>query len=271
MTSERTTTVAVTRPGAAAPVQLTVEEVGAGRPFLLLHGGAGPASVLPFAAHLAARRPARVIVPTFPGFNGTPRPEDLRDARGLAGLSVALLEQLDLRDVTVAGNSLGGWVTAEIALLGSERVSGVVILDGVGIEVPGHPVADFFSLTPQELADRSYHEPDRFRIDPANLSDAQRAIMGANRQAIALYAGQDMTDRTLAGRLAGVIVPTLVLWGLSDRIVDPEYGQAFAGAIPGARYQPLAGTGHMPQLETPALVLDPIWDFAEQSAVRPRG
>src|SRR5690242_15153531 len=124
-------------------VPLTVDEVGTGRPFLLLHGGAGPASFLSFASYLAERRPARVLVPTHPGFNGTPRPDGVADVRALAGLYVALLDQLDLRDVTVVGNSIGGWIAAELALLASPRVAGVVIMNGVGIAVPGHPVADF--------------------------------------------------------------------------------------------------------------------------------
>ena len=53
-------------------MELTIDEVGTGRPVLLLHGGAGQASVLPFASHLAAQRSARVLLPTHPGFNGTP-------------------------------------------------------------------------------------------------------------------------------------------------------------------------------------------------------
>jgi pimeloyl-ACP methyl ester carboxylesterase len=243
--------------------ELTVDEVGAGRPILLLHGGAGPFSVLSFAGQLADERAVRVLVPTHPGFNGTPRPDGIADVRALAGLYLALLDRLDLSGVTVVGNSIGGWIAAEIAARPGARVSGVVIVNGVGITVPGHPVADFFSLSFDELTERSYHDPDRFRLDPATVTERQKAIMGANREAIAVYAGQGMTDPTLAERLAGVTVPTLVLWGQSDRIVDPDYGRAFAAAIPGARYRPIEGSGHLPQLETPAVTAAAIWDFVE--------
>ncbi len=262
----QTTTYTLTRPGSATPVKLTVDEVGTGHPFLLLHGGAGPASFLPFASYLAEQRPARVLVPTNPGFNGTPRPDDVADVRALADLYVALLDQLDLRDVTVVGNSIGGWVAAEIALLTNPRVSSVVIMNAVGITVPDHPIADFFALSLDELTDLSYHNPSRYRLDPATLNDRQKAIMSANRQAIAVYSGKHMTDPTLAGRLAHVSIPTLVLWGQSDRVVNPDYGQAYAAAIPGAHYQPLQHTGHLPQIETPALALAAIWDFADQHA-----
>jgi pimeloyl-ACP methyl ester carboxylesterase len=255
-------TYAVDRPGSAQPAAVTVTEAGAGRPFLLLHGGAGPHSVLPFGERLARERPAHVLTPTHPGWNGTPRPGDLIDVRGLAALYVALLDQLDLTGVTVVGNSIGGWIAAEIALLASPRVSGIVIVNAVGITVPGHPVADFFSLTPAELADLSYHDPDRFRIDPATIPDAQKAVMAANRQTIALFAGESMADPTLAERLAAVSVPTCVLWGQSDRIVDPEYGKAFAAAVPGAVHVPMTGVGHLPQLEAPERTLEAVWDFA---------
>jgi pimeloyl-ACP methyl ester carboxylesterase len=60
------------------------------------------------------------------------------------------------------------------------------------------------------------------------------------------------------GRLGGITIPTLVLWGESDQIVKPAYGQAYAAAIPGARFEVLSATGHMPQMETPDLVLQTI-------------
>jgi pimeloyl-ACP methyl ester carboxylesterase len=258
----RSSTYTVTRPDSGAPVAVTVDEIGTGRPFLLLHGGAGPASFLPFASRLAETRPARALVPTSPGFNGTERPADLTGVRALAAAYVALLDELDVSDVTVVGNSIGGWLAAEIALLASPRVSAVVIVNGVGIVVPGHPVADFFSLSLAELTELSYHDPARFRIDPADLTDAQKAIMTTNRQAIADYAGRGMTDPTLAPRLSSVRVPTLVLWGQSDRVVDADYGRAYAAAIPGSTYHPLPESGHLPQIETPDRALQPIWDFA---------
>jgi pimeloyl-ACP methyl ester carboxylesterase len=87
-------------------------------------------------------------------------------------------------------------------------------VDAVGIEVPGHPVADFFSLTLDQV----------FQLSYCNLE-----------------------------------LPALVVWGECDRIADPDYGRAFAAAIPGARFQLLTGAGHTPQLETPGQLLDAVW------------
>jgi pimeloyl-ACP methyl ester carboxylesterase len=254
-----TTTVYNLKLDGVGPVDLTVDEQGEGRPFLLLHGGGGPDTVAGFGALLAGSRPARVITPTHPGFGGIPRPEALHTVAGLAGLYVALLDQLGLDDVTVVGNSIGGWIAAEMALLASPRVSGIILVNGVGIGVPGHPIADFFSLTMDQVTQLSYHDPDRFRIDPATLPPAAQAGMAGNRATLAVYAGTAMSDPTLAGRLSVVETPTRVLWGDSDQIVDADYGRAFAAAIPSARFQLLTDTGHMPQLETPDQLLQAIW------------
>jgi len=245
------------------PVEVSVAEYGSGQPFLLLHGGAGPVSVTGFAEKFAAAHQVRVLVPTHPGFGGTARPEALSSVGGLAALYQGLLDQLELTDVTVIGNSIGGWITAEIALLKSSRVSGIVLIDAVGIEVPGHPVADFFSLTMEQVFQRSFHNPAPFRIDPATLPSAAQAIAAGNRAAIAAYAGSAMADPTLVGRLGTLEIPALVLWGESDGIVDIDYGRAYTAAIPMARFQLLPETGHSPQLETPEQVIDAIWDSAE--------
>jgi hypothetical protein len=85
--------------------------------------------------------------------------------------------------------------------LKSPRVSGIVLIDAVGIEVPGHPVADFFCLTMDQVFALSFHNPEPFRIDPATLPPAAQAIAAGNRAAIGVYAGTAMADPTLLERL----------------------------------------------------------------------
>ena len=160
--------------------------------------------------------------------------------------------------MTVIGNSIGGWIAAEIALLRSPHVSGIVLIDAVGLDVPGHPVADFFAMTMDEVFTRTFHDPAKFRFDPTTLPPEAQAVAAGNRGALAAYAGASMSDPALAGRLANLELPALVLWGDSDRIADPDYGRAYASAIPGAKFQLLTDTGHAPQQETPDQVLHAI-------------
>jgi pimeloyl-ACP methyl ester carboxylesterase len=265
MDTDIPTTITLTVPE-LGEVPLSFSDQGSGQAYLLLHGGGGPLTVDPFAARLAASDGgARVLTPIHPGFNGTPRPEALHDVPGLAQLYVQLLETAGVQDVIVVGNSIGGWLTAEMALIGSPRVSGYVIVDGVGIAVADHPMVDFGSLTPAEVAQHSYYDPERFGIDPSKLPPQALAAMQANRATLAVYAGAAMSDPTLRPRLAAVTAPALVLWGEADRIADPDYGRAFAAAIPGARYELLHACGHLPQIEAPEALLEAITRFAGQT------
>lgn len=153
---------------------------------------------------------------------------------------------------------MGGWTAAEIGLLNTPGVSGLVLIDPVGIKVAGHPIADFYRLTMDEVFDRSFHNPGPFRVDLATLPPQAQAIAAGNRAALSAYAGTSMCDPTLAEKLCAVTTPTLVLWGEADRIADSEYGRAYAAAIPNAQFALLAETGHSPQLETPEQTLDAI-------------
>lgn len=258
------TTITVQTPVGPVPVSLT--DRGQGHPFLLLHGGAGPQSITGFAELLATTRPAHVIAPTHPGFDGTARPEGLGAITDLAAIYVSLLDELDLIDVTVVGNSLGGWIAAEIALLSSARISSVVLVDAVGLHSETDPIPDFFALTMDEVIDLSYADPDRFRTDAKELPAAAQQAMAGNRASLLAYGGTTMADPALLGRLPLITHPVLVAWGKADRIARPSHGTAYTAAIPGARYDLIDDAGHLPQLETPQRLANDIWAFADEHA-----
>lgn len=207
-----------------------------------------------FADLLAERTHSRVLVPTHPGFGGTPKPSELNDVTDLARAYVTLLDQLDLSEVTVVGNSFGGWLAAEIALRQSPRVSGAIIIDGIGIEADGHPMTDVSGMSPAEIRTYSFHDPGKVPVPP-NTAGA-----GPSPDVLALigYTGPAMSDPTLSERLAHLDLPVHVLWGESDRIVTPDYGKIYAAAIPKATFTLLPRTGHLPQVETPEDLLDAL-------------
>jgi pimeloyl-ACP methyl ester carboxylesterase len=266
-TQPHTTTHTVSTDGLA--VEVVVTDRGSGQTFLVLHGGAGPQSVAGFAELLASDHPTRVLVPTHPGFGGTPRPRALDSVRAVASLYAALVEQLELTDVTVVGNSVGGWIAAELALLASPRISRIVLVNAVGLDLPEHPIADFFSLTMDQVADLAYYEPEKFRIDVADLPEPVRTIMATNREALLAYAGTKMVDETLLGRLPSVSVPTLVVWGTADRMVPLAHAHQYAAAIPGAEIDLIHTAGHLPQLETPQRLVEDVQAFVIQHAGTP--
>lgn len=227
--------------------------------FLLLHGGGGPLSIARFAERLSATAP--VLTPIHPGFVGGPDPVDIRTPADLAAYHLLALDRADVHDVVVVGFSLGGWVAAEMALSGSPRLRGLVIVNGLGVVVPEHPVANVGAMSPAELAAASYHDPGRFAVDPSTLTDAQRAARATNMGAVLRY-GADMVGPRLRERLAELTLPTLVAWGRADRVVTLEYGRAYTAAIPGARFEVVEEAGHMPQLEQPERLAALIESFA---------
>lgn len=256
------------------PVDLPVMEAGdpTAPEALVLHGGGGPRTIAPIVAHLAATR--HVIAPTHPGWEGTELPGSIASVADLAtGYLDRLLDRGE-RGVAVIGSSIGGWIALEMAVQAaadarySGLISAVVDIDGVGAIVEGEPIADFFGLDARGLAELAWHDPERGYIDPAGLTDEQRAIQQGNGRTMATIAS-GMADPALLGRLGAIDVPVLMVWGGSDRIVTPAYGRALAAAIPGARFAEVPDAGHLPHLENPDATWRAIDPFLTEAAPVP--
>ncbi len=244
------------------------DEQGSGRPMLILHGGGGPQTLSGLAKALSER--AYVLVPTHPGFAGEPRPEWFDSIDDLALTYLELLARLDLHDVLVIGSSMGGWIASEMAARDTTRLSGIVLVDAGGIQVDGHPIADVSTLTPDELSALSFHNPAAFRVDPATVSPEQVAARAANLRALYVYdQGQGMGDPKLRQRLGRVRIPALVVWGESDRVIDPDYGRVYAQSFPDARFELIPEAGHLPQIEQPGRLLNLVWKFADSITATP--
>lgn len=247
----------------ADTVALAFADSGAGTPILLLHGGAGPASMRGLAAALSETH--RAVTPVHPGFDGEPRPEWFRTVGDLSTAYLAVIERLDLIGVVIVGNSLGGWIAAEMALRRSSRVAGIVLLNAVGIDTDpqGRPIANPMAVPPPERTALAFHDPARFAFTPSTPEAMER--LASNQRALLVYAGEPfMHDPDLRGRLASLDIPALVVWGTSDRIVDHDYGCRYADSIPGARFEPIAEAGHFPQIEKLETVRRLVEDFAAQ-------
>jgi len=242
------TTVAI-RPD----LSVTLTESGKGRTVLVLHGGGGPFTVASISAHLLSKS-MHVITPTHPGWLGTPRPASLARPGDIATAYVEYLTAQKLHDVLVIGSSLGGWIASEMAIKDKAGlITGIVLLDAVGVLVPSEPIVDFFALDPKGVAEHSYHDPAKYGVDPTKMPPERLAAIKANMVTMrSLVADPYMHDPTLLARLGEVKAPALVIWGASDRIVTPAYGKAFAAGFPHSRFEIVKEAGHLPQIEQPA-------------------
>ncbi|MDX3804082.1 alpha/beta fold hydrolase [Streptomyces sp. AK04-3B] len=196
--------------------------------------------------------------------------EHLSSVADLAAGYLRLLHDRHLSDVLVVGSSLGGWIGAELAAADTEGlISGLILLNAVGIEVAGEPVQDFFALDARGVAEHAFHDSERFYVDPATVPAGRLAAVQADMAALRVFSGGPaMSDPALRPRLAAVDVPTLVLWGESDRIATPAYGEEYAASFGNARFAVVAEAGHLPHLEQPARTFALIDAFAAQTARR---
>src|ERR1700729_3733858 len=106
---------------------------GAGSPLVVLHGASG-ANVLPFMQQLAQK--FDVIAPEHPGFGESDTPDWLDNIHDLAFFYLDVLEQLKLEGAHLVGNSLGGWIAAELAVRNTSRLASLTLCDAAGLYVP---------------------------------------------------------------------------------------------------------------------------------------
>ncbi|NOT57178.1 MAG: alpha/beta hydrolase [Deltaproteobacteria bacterium] len=256
-------------------VQLEVIDQGQGRPLVVLHEEDGLILRAPFLSSLAAY--GRVIAPAHPGFGHSPDSPFIDTVDDLSYLYLDVLAELNLRDVVVVGCSLGGWIAAEMAVKSTERIAKLVLIAPLGIKVGDREtrdIPDIFALSPTEVTRLKYQDPTRAAVDYSTLSDDELTVIARNREATALYAWEPyFHNPKLRQRLHRIDIPTLLLWGASDRFVTPEYyGAAYQQAIPGATLEVIDEAGHLPHIEQPAACVARIGAFVGQgTGIRGRG
>ena len=257
----------------AGALELEVLRGGEGRAMLLIHGVHPVSPRAPFVEMLA--RHGEVVAPSHPGFGATPRPADFDTMYDLVNLYHDVLDAMDAPRVSVVGFSFGGWIAAELAVAGARKIDRLVLVDPVGIKIGGREERDivhFFNTDPAELDRRAWHDPARrpeglyglgwhATIGDA-MSDAEMITLARNWDSLCLYGWKPhMFNPQLAWWLRRIAVPTLVLWGASDRIVTPAYGQSYAQRIPGAEFRIIEAAGHHPELEQPRAFVDHVAAF----------
>ena len=251
-------------------VSLEVLLSGEGRPLLFLHGGDYFAQNRSFLERLARRW--RVLVPRHPGFGGSERPDGFRSIHDLAYLYLDLLDQQRLNDVVLVGSSFGGWIALEMCVRSVERIGRLALIDTLGVKFGGREerdIADIYALPAEEVLRRTFYEPASVAPDYATLDDDEAASIASDRAATALYGWRPyMHDPGLRRWLHRVRVPALVIWGQSDGIVSPDYGEKLCRSLPDARFELIREAGHYPQIEQPEAVADAIERFVRAEVER---
>lgn len=245
-------------------VPLEIFSAGCGEPLLYLHAEQFFEQTVPHLESLSSSR--RVIAPRHPRFGKTSPPPDFRSVDDLAYLYLDLLEEMDLRDITLVGDSFGGWIALEMCVRDSSRIRRLALTSPVGVKFGGREERDFadiFYLPDEKVQSLLFADPGRWAPDYASLSNEQLETLAREREATAYYAWRPyMHNPGLAKWLHRVSPPTLLIWGEKDGFVSPDYGRALARSLPTAEFTLVPDAGHYPQIEQSAAVVAAIETFA---------
>jgi pimeloyl-ACP methyl ester carboxylesterase len=229
---------------------------GSGEPLLFLHGASGAPAILPFMEKLAAR--FDVLVPEHPGYGLSDEPEWLDNIHDAAYFYLDFLRALDLKNLTLVGNSMGGWIAMEIAVRDTSRIKSLVLVSPAGIVAPGAQPADIFLMAPEELVRNLFF--DR-RLAEARLAEPvtpESIDIGLkNRHTTARLAWEPrLHDPHLAKWLHRIQVPVKVVWGREDRILPVKIADELKRLMPKAQMHLLDEVGHLPHVEKADLFCD---------------
>jgi pimeloyl-ACP methyl ester carboxylesterase len=264
-----------------APVKLYYEEQGKGPPLLLIHGFGASTFTWRFVVPELAKT-HRVIAVDLKGFGQSDKPFDERySVVDQAELLAQLIEEKDLRNLTLVGHSFGGGVALLLALEANQRLDGritkLVLLDTIAY--PQH-IPVFFRLldvplvsqigvrmVPPSVQTRVALEIAYFddsKIDPAEIETYAAPLKTAAGKHAMIHSARQILPEDIAElseRYKTMTLPTLILWCDHDRIVPLEVGLRLRRTLPNSTLRLVQDCGHMPQEEQPARTVELIKGF----------
>lgn len=254
--------------------RVAYQEQGEGPTVLLLHATLHDSRDYAAVADDLAQD-YRVVALDWPGHGQSPVPAPpcKPGAAYFAEVLAEFVEALNLTNMVVAGNSVGGYAACRLALALPERVAGLVLIQGSGF-TPRGPVATTFCTTlghplvvrqafkvlvPRYMGAKG----DQDRELTAAVVARSKTPAGA-KLAAHLWRSFNDPQHDLRRVARGITQPTLVMWGTRDRTQKAAFGRAAHDAMPGSQYVEM-DTGHVPFVSDPAGWLEIARPFIQQA------
>lgn len=251
---------------------------GDGPPVVFVHGLSGQwqnwLENIPYAA-----LDRRVVALDLPGFGRSEEPDEGITIPGYGRCVEALCERLGLGRVALVGNSMGGLVSAEVAIQFPERVDRVALVSAAGItsaNVYRAPVQTAGRIGSAMIAyTASRHRSMAKRPITRHLAVALVTRHPSKLKADLVYQGLMLGVGTpgfddglracltydFRDRLPEIACRTLIVWGENDAILPAHDAREFERLIPDSRMELMEDTGHMPQIERPQAFNELLSDF----------
>lgn len=252
--------------------EVNYAEIGEGEPILFIHGIAGCwRNWLENLPHFG--RTHRAIALDLPGFGDSPMPSWPIDMPAYGRLIHDFCEKLGIdRVAALVGNSMGGFAATEAAIEQPSRFERLVLVSAAGIsfaEARGREVTAFVRTVEAAafvlLGGRpSVHFLSRRRSRQLGFGQLVRyperlraELLWEQIRPSIRAPGFAATARAIGGydtrqRLPEIEIPTMVVWGLKDRIVPVEAAIGYHRMIADSRLEIFERTGHLPQMERPS-------------------
>jgi pimeloyl-ACP methyl ester carboxylesterase len=219
---------------------------GKGDPLLFLHGASGAPVVMPFMEKLAQR--FDVLVPEHPGYGKSDEPEWLENIHDMAYFYLDFIKKLSLKNLTLVGSSMGGWMAMEIAVRDTSRLKSLVLVSPAGIAAPGVRAADIFLMPPEVLVRNLFVDQKLAEARLAAPEDVDASLK--NRHTTARLAWEPrLHDPFLPKWLHRIDVPVKIVWGREDKILPVGLGHELKRLLPKAEMHVMDNVGHLPHAE----------------------
>ncbi len=245
---------------------------GEGTPLILLHAlGESALDWQWVLSDLAGTH--RVYAPDLPGFGDSAKPAADYSPAFFEGFVGAFLDALEVEHATVVGNSLGGLIALRLALSEPARVSALGLVDSVGLgrsisyamrapTLSGYgELSIALGKTPLGAAQRAWLQvPLLFarpaRIPPEWFREQYRLaqLPGFLEAALAALRAQVNTGgqrEVLLDQLPRLEIPTLVVWGASDRVLPTSQAREAIARLNEGTLELIPDCGHLPHVERP--------------------
>ena len=222
-------------------------EGGSGKPVVFVHGlGAEGEDWAPLLPDVV-RAGFHVYAVDLPGYGQSDAPAGRSySIREQARFVEAFLEAMHTGPVALVGASMGGWISATVALDAPQRVERLVLMDSAGFAFkPNFEVALFTPSTPEEvdaLLALLSPQPDPIPefVKEDFIRQSSRRAWVVHRALASMNAGEDFLD----SRFLLVKVPVLIVWGKEDRVTPLSLGEAMHRATPQSVLEVYDGCGH---------------------------
>lgn len=240
--------------------EIPYQRAGSGEALLALHAEDAAGQWRRCHELLASR--FDVVLPEHPGFGEAERPDWLNSILDLVYCHLEVLDKLGLERVHVLGESLGGWVAAELAAVAPERVRTLTLIAPLGFDVPGMP--DVFVMNRASWNACTRYAPQPLEQEPP----IEQLVKESRVQATLARLGWNpyLHDPRLPHWLHRARVPALVVWGKEDRLVPCAVADQWAELLPSARVALVPDAGHFPALEQPQQTADAVLEFTRALA-----